>query len=248
MLSRVERGAGVLFAGPQDGADRVGAGQQLRQRFPGLQARGAQHRGGVHQRGQGGQEHRELRLVHQLGETRILPQVTGRPERRQGRQVAPRRLAAAAVVDVGRLRSDHRGGDHDTSGEEGGAVARRPARRLARPVGGVGAQVDQRPPRERSGGAAEDFVHRPVVGEAEDHEVARLDRPGGRRRERGAVGHDAGGPAGGAVPHGDRVTGVEEGARHRLAHGAESDHGDGAVLAGGGVLGCVHPSMLGERR
>ncbi|AGJ56927.1 hypothetical protein F750_4486 [Streptomyces sp. PAMC 26508] len=39
----------------------------------------------------------------------------------------------------------------------------------------------------------------------------------------------------------------EECAGHRPAHRAESDDGDAAVPAGGGVLLSVHPSMLGAR-
>ncbi|CAM5310490.1 hypothetical protein SHIRM173S_13325 [Streptomyces hirsutus] len=128
----------------------------------------------------------------------LVAQMLRSAERCQRRQVALQHLTAAAVVDMGCLRADHRRGDHDTTGEEVGAVARCPGRRLACAVGSVGAQVDQRPPGERCGGAVEDVVHRPVVGEAEDHEVARFDRLAGCRRACRSVGDDPVGPAGGA--------------------------------------------------
>ncbi len=194
MFAGVECGARVLFAGPEDGADGVGGGEQLRQGLGGLQAGGAEHRGGVHQAGQGGEEDRQLGLVHHLGQARVLTQVPGRAEQREDGAVTVHQVAAAAVVDVRGRRADHRGGDHDAAGEEARVVAGRPGGGLARAVGGVGAEVDEGPAGERAGGGAEDVVHRRVVGEAEDDEAARPHRLGRGRGEGRPVGDEAGGP------------------------------------------------------
>jgi hypothetical protein len=123
--------------------------------------------------------------------------------------------------------ADHLGHGHDRAVEVVDAVAGGPRGELAGLVRGRGGQVDQRATGQPGGQRVERLVHRRVVEEAGDDDGRSADGVADRTGDRRATRGERIAAAGGAVPNGDRMPGVECRGREHAAHGAEAEEGDG---------------------